>query len=110
MKKVNILLVLIALCVGIYIGLFIGRTDQRQGVSAPGVSQDAQAFSLDLNTATAEQLQAIDGIEAQTALAIVNYRREYGEFLAVRELLEVEGIDAQLYDRIKDYFIIGGTS
>lgn len=47
---------------------------------------------LDLNTATAEELEALPGIGPATASAILAYRQEHGRFRTVDELLEVRGI------------------
>ncbi len=52
---------------------------------------------LDLNAATAEQLDGLPGIGPAIAAAIVSYREEHGPFTAVEGLLEVPGIgDARL--------------
>lgn len=47
---------------------------------------------IDLNTATAEQLDTLPGIGPATAQAIVTYRTRHGRFRSVTELLEVPGI------------------
>ena len=52
----------------------------------------APAGPLDLNTATAEQLDALPGVGPATAEAILSYRQEKGRFRSVDELLEVRGI------------------
>ena len=49
---------------------------------------------LDINTATAEQLEDLMGIGPVLAQAIVDYRTEHGPFSSVDELLEVSGIGA----------------
>lgn len=46
----------------------------------------------DLNLATAEQLEAIDGIGSALAQRIVSYRNEHGRFNSIEELLNVKGI------------------
>lgn len=47
---------------------------------------------VDLNTATVEQLQAVNGIGEKTAEAIVAYRNEHGAFASVDDLVNVKGI------------------
>ena len=63
----------------------------------------AQVQSLNINTATAEQLQAgLVGIGAVKAQAIVEYREEHGPFASVEELLEVKGIGAATLEKNRD--------
>lgn len=67
------------------------------GAGAPAV--------LDLNTATAAELEALPGIGPATAQAIVEHRRRHGRFRSVEELLAVRGIGpaklAQLRGRVR---------
>lgn len=69
----------------------------RKGEVAPGAPAAggpgvAPAGPLDLNTATAEQLDALPGIGPATAEAIISYRQQHGRFRSVEELVEVRGI------------------
>lgn len=67
------------------------------GTAAP--STGASIAPVDLNTATAEQLDTLPGIGPVTAQAILTWRSENGSFSSVDELLEVSGIgDATLAD------------
>jgi competence protein ComEA len=50
------------------------------------------AGPVDLNTATAEQLEALPGVGPATSKAILTYRASHGRFRSVTELLEVPGI------------------
>ena len=50
------------------------------------------AGPVDLNTATAEQLEALPGVGPATSRAILAYRSSHGRFRSVTELLEVPGI------------------
>jgi competence protein ComEA len=52
----------------------------------------APAGPVDLNTATAEQLEALPGVGPATSKAILAYRASHGRFRSVTELLEVPGI------------------
>jgi competence protein ComEA len=67
-------------------------------VTAPGVP-------LDLNTATVEQLDELDGIGPATAQQIVAYREAHGGFGSVEELDQVPGIGetrlAALRDKVR---------
>ena len=68
------------------------------GATAPGVP-------LNLNTATVEQLDELDGIGPATAQQIVAYREEHGGFGSVEELDQVPGIGetrlAALRDKVR---------
>lgn len=55
---------------------------------------------LDLNSATVEQLQALPGIGASKAYAIVQYRENVGPFLEVEQLTEVKGIGVTILGKI----------
>jgi competence protein ComEA len=52
----------------------------------------AEGQPLDLNTASAEQLDQLDGIGPGMAAAILKYRDQHGGFGSVDELGEVPGI------------------
>jgi len=59
------------------------------GGAKPGA---APIGPVDLNTATAEQLEALPGVGPATSKAILAYRSSRGRFRSVTELLEVPGI------------------
>lgn len=57
---------------------------------------------LELNTATAEELQKLPGIGDVLSQAIVDHRQEHGPFQSVEELLQVPGIGEKRLDAIRD--------
>ena len=61
------------------------------GDAAPG-GAGAPGAPLNLNTATPEQLDALDGVGPATAQKIVAYRQAHGGFRSVSELDQVPGI------------------
>ena len=61
---------------------------------------------INLNTATVRDLAMVDGISESTAKEIILYRKKFGDFVSVRELLEVNGIGIETYEKIKDKFTV----
>ena len=51
---------------------------------------------INLNTATAEQLETLEGIGKAKAAAIIEYRESNGRFRNVEELLDIEGINEKI--------------
>jgi competence protein ComEA len=50
------------------------------------------AEKININTATVEQLQMLKGVGAKTAMAIIEYRDNIGQFTDVEQLAKVKGI------------------
>lgn len=67
---------------------------------------DSTGEKIDLNTATVRELASVDGISEKTAQNIVLYRKKYGDFVSIRELMEVDGIGTELFQKIKDKFTV----
>jgi competence protein ComEA len=65
---------------------------QAAAVAAGGTAPAAPAVPLNLNTATLEQLDELDGIGPATAQQILDYREAHGGFGSVEELGQVPGI------------------
>lgn len=104
MKSVNALFsaifFLVALCSG---------TASAQQVSpAEDVSDGRQSMEvvvgdkLNINTASAQEIEtSLLGIGAKKAQAVVEYREKHGNFTALEQLLEVQGIGKATLDKNK---------
>jgi competence protein ComEA len=63
----------------------------------------AAGQQLDLNTATAEQLDQLDGVGPATAQKIIAYRQQHGGFRSVDELDQVPGIGPKRLAALRDH-------
>lgn len=75
------------------------------GAPGPTGSSDSSSTAplgpVDLNRATAEQLDSLPGVGPATAAAIVAYRDQHGPFATVDDLLRVRGIGPAKLDAIR---------
>lgn len=62
----------------------------------------AAGEKININTATAEQLDELYGIGPSRAQAIVDYRNEHGNFQSIEDIMKVNGIKQGEFDKIKD--------
>jgi len=82
--------------------------DGGYGVSAmSGAQLLTLGLPLDLNRATAEDLDAIPGIGPALAQRIVDYRQAHGPFKKIEDLIEVSGIGPQNLEKLKPSLGLG---
>ncbi|MGQ0811869.1 MAG: ComEA family DNA-binding protein [Nitrospiraceae bacterium] len=61
---------------------------------------------LDLNRATAEDLQQLPGIGEAMAKRILDYKKANGSFGTVEDLLEVKGIGEKKMERLRPFVMV----
>ncbi len=64
------------------------------------------AAPLELNSASAEQLQQVPGIGPKTAQSIVEFREKSGPFQRIEDLLAIKGITPARLDKMRPYLVI----
>lgn len=71
----------------------------------------AQEMTVDINTASAEQLaEALDGVGPAKSEAIVAYREQNGGFEHIDELVNVRGIGLRTVDQNRDRIQLEGEA
>ena len=65
---------------------------------------------IDINTATAAELETLPGIGPALAERIVAHREEYGNFQSRYNLMDVSGIGTGIYEKIKDSICVNAQN
>lgn len=75
-------------------------TEQPDGTNLfPAVASTSQLINL--NTATATELETLPGIGPVKAQAILDYRQQHGAFARIDDLTKVSGIGAKTFEKLK---------
>lgn len=83
------------------------------GISTVGASSGdatagsrSQTATVNINTATKEQLCQITGIGDKKADLILQYRQQHGQFKSVDELKQVSGFGDKSVEKIRDQLAV----
>ena len=114
MKKQG--LILIAITVAFFcllIGVFLGRSSNKAYIQIQDVqnaptqpTESLVPVKIDINTATAQQLQLLPGIREVLAQRIIDYRETHGAFKSVEELMNVSGIGEKKFEDVKEFITV----
>jgi competence protein ComEA len=76
------------------------------GNSDGGAPKDSHV-RININTATAEDLEALPGVGEVTAARITAYREQHGPFRATDDLIHIQGISDRTIDGFRDLVTTG---
>lgn len=79
-------------------------------LAAPALGAGGLQGKVNVNTATAEELQLLPGIGEARARALIATRKQRGGFKSVDELVEVKGIGATGLARMRPYVSLSGKT
>lgn len=69
--------------------------------------EEEESDRINLNTASAEELDTLPGIGPAKAADIIVYREANGGFGSIEELQEVKGIGEKTFENLKDLVTVG---
>jgi competence protein ComEA len=78
-------------------------------VISGGASRSGETMEplVDINTATAEELETLPGVGEVTAQRIIEYRQANGPFQTIEDIQNVSGIGPKTFERMRDMITLG---
>ena len=76
--------------------------------SPAGRVRATPASPVNINAATAAQLQTLPGVGASTAQRILDYRQKNGGFKKIEELMNVRGVGEKSFLKLKPLIVVSG--
>lgn len=73
-----------------------------QGQNSNSAASQTSNMKININSATAEELDKLDGIGPTTAQKIVDYREKNGQFSSLEDLKKIGGIGDKTLNKFKD--------
>ena len=80
----------------------VTEENSEKGNSSNTTPSNSKQGTVNINTATLEELQTIKGIGKKKAEAILQYRKEHGPFRTKEDLLQVKGIGKKALEAIEN--------
>ncbi len=74
--------------------------------AAPPAAQAARVEPVNLNTASAAQLETLPGIGPKTAGLIIEYRQKNGGFKKVEDVMNVRGVGEKSFLKLKSLITV----
>jgi competence ComEA-like helix-hairpin-helix protein len=82
------------------------RRSETPGFGISSAQQNPLTGKIDLNSASASELELLPHIGPVLSQRIVNYRKTKGKFQRIEDLMNVSGIGPKTFERIKDFVTV----
>lgn len=90
--------------------LLENQTDDSEDSKLLETMQQLEANPIDLNSANSGELQGVPYLDAIISSRIIAYRVKNKKFYSIAELRSVEGIDDDLYGKIKKFVMVKNST
>ena len=104
MKFNQPIMVFILVCVGFFSVQAFATDDHATNTNTTATiaaeTSNNPAEKIDLNTATAEQLESLKGIGASKTKTIIDYRTKHGAFKSMDDLANVPGFSKKVVSKL----------
>jgi len=87
--------------------VYVPRQGEAVPMSPASEGGGAASGPVDINAATAAELETLPGIGPKTADTIVEYREANGPFGSIEDIMDVPGIGEGTFEKIKDKITVG---
>ena len=111
---ISLAILMVAAIVG-YNAFFVGEAKEvsdSYSISAEDSAEnkdnvnDDENLSININTASKEELTKLNGIGDAKAKNIIDYRESHGGFSKIEEIVNVKGISKNIFEKIKNYIFV----
>lgn len=87
----------------------VKRSDSDNGKNTKNTESTESTYNddgtLDINSASSDELQKVDGIGPSTAKKIIEYREKNNGFKDIEELKNIDRIGDKTFEKLKDKFV-----
>ncbi|MBN2430562.1 MAG: ComEA family DNA-binding protein [Acidobacteria bacterium] len=91
-------------CLCLTMAALAGAVARSEGATVQPTKEEVG--KVNINTASAEQLESLPGIGPKIAQRIIIWRKENGKFQKIEDILAVKGIGEKKYARLKELITV----
>jgi competence protein ComEA len=91
-----------ALVLAVLLGAPVALAEQAQAPAKP-----TPAAQVNINTASADQLEGLPGVGPKMAARIIDYRQKNGGFKKIEDLMNIQGIGEKNFLKLKPLITLG---
>ena len=90
------------------VAVFLGLLLMAGSAGAEGSKQPAFSGTVNLNTASVDELMELPGVGPSKAEAILAFRKARGGFKKVEDLMKVKGIGRKTFHKLRPFLALSG--